>query len=122
MPKIMDAGAVPMPPKLLCRTQANGLADGGEVIPSAAIGQAFTTIRYEERFRGDTKKPIPFPGIAGQPDRCAGREREQAGLSEFTPSEGKDARLQIDIGNGERNRLADPEAGDGDEAEQGRTG
>ena len=113
---------MPMPVELLRWAQPDRLADGGEVVSGAAVGEAFTAIRHEERLRAAAKKPVPFPGIGSQPGRGAAGDRQQTGLSELSAPERQDARLQIDIGGVEGDRLADPEAGDRDQAEQGRTG
>src|SRR3984957_3033341 len=67
MEQIMNARAVSMPLELFRRAQPYRLADGGEVVSGAAVGEAFATIRHEERFRRMGKKLIPFLGIGGHP-------------------------------------------------------
>jgi hypothetical protein len=51
MLEIVESGATPMPIELLPRTYPYGLADGGEVVSGAAVGDAFTPIRDEERYQ-----------------------------------------------------------------------
>src|ERR1700722_14785876 len=69
--QIMNAGTMPMSPELFRRTQPYGLADGGEVVSGATVGDAFAMIRHEERFRRTAEKPVTFPGIGNQPSRGA---------------------------------------------------
>ena len=83
MAQIMDAGTTPMPTELFGGPQADGLADGGEVIAGAAIGQRAAAIRHEERFRADAEKPIPFLGIGRNRRRGAVGQRQQARFADF---------------------------------------
>jgi hypothetical protein len=122
MAQIMNAGTVPMPSELFRRAQPYDLADGGKVVSGTAVGDALAVIRHEERFRRSAEKPIPFLGIGNEPDRGAFGERQQSSLSEFPASQCDQPGFQIDISRVERERLADPEAGHGDETEQRRAG
>src|ERR1700733_8263758 len=97
MPQIMNAGASAMTSELLCRSQPYAPADNGEVVSGTTVSETLAAIGYEEWSRGDAEKPIPFPGIGGQLDGRAGRERDQPGLSELPTSDREDAGIEIDI-------------------------
>ena len=95
--QVMDARAVPMPVELLRGAQPDRLADGGEVVSGAAVGEASAAIRHEERLRWGAQQSIPFPGIGSQSGRRAVGDRQESGLPELSASERQYARVEIDI-------------------------
>src|SRR6266566_4932347 len=113
----MQARAAPMPVVRGDRAEAYSLAHDSEVVAGAAVGEAGAAIRHEERGRRCPKQPVPFPGIGRQLGGRAVGEWQEAGLAELAPAKCQDTGVQIDIGSIEGERLADPEAGDGEESE-----
>ena len=78
VPQVVNARPAPVSTELRSLPQSDVPADDSEVVPCAAVGQAFASIRDEERFRTVTAKPVPFLGINSQVRRRAVRKRQKA--------------------------------------------
>ena len=107
-----------MPLELLRWPQSDSLANNGKAISGAAVGEALTAVGNKERLGRRAEKSVPFPGVIGKLHSRAVRNRQQAGLAEFSLAECYHSVLQIDIAGIERKSLANPEAGDGNQSEQ----
>lgn len=94
--------------ELLRWPQPDRLADHGEAISSATIGEAFTTIRNEKRLGGCPEKPVPLVRVFGKPNPGAVGNRQKPGLAEFPLVESHDSVFQIDVSRIQRKRLAYP--------------
>ena len=69
-------------------------------------------------FRMVAEKPVPFRGISRQLRRRAFGERQKALFSALSLPDRKNTGFQIDIIRIKGERLADAQAGNGDQAEQ----
>jgi len=61
----------------------------------------------------------PLGGVVPQWCQGAGVQRHQAGLAAFAGSAGDHAAVEVNISAGQCQRFADPQAGAGDQPEQG---
>src|SRR5258708_37253961 len=107
-----------MPVELLSGPQSDVLADGGKVITGGTIVGTPPIVRHEEGLRTTAQKPVALLGIADEPNRSARRYRNDARLAGFATTDGQHADRQIDIAIVEADCLADPKAGDANEAEE----
>ena len=102
--------------------QADSQADPCEVVAGAAVAGAFAILEKEECHLASTEDPVPFCTVGHEPFSCGRRYRNKAAFAVLPAPDGQHGFIEIDILVVESDRFAHAQSGDGDQAEESRTG